>query len=481
MSARARTPAPGATAPAATATPPLPAGWRLRRAPGVRTPGDGTVLLGGSPLRVLKLSPAGAELVARWWAGEPVGEGMGTLRLARRLLDAGLAHPDPGPGQPPQELTVVVPVHDRPDELRRCLAALDRRCPIVVVDDGSRDGPAIAAVAAAAGASCLRLAPARGPSAARNAGLRTVRTAYVAFVDSDCVVPAGFPGRLLDHLADPALAVAAPRIVALGDPGHGLVARYEVHHSALDMGPREGLVQAGSAIPYAPSAALVARTAAVRDGFDETLFMGEDVDLLWRLRRAGWQIRYDPSVTVAHDHRVRPWRWFVRRIAYNESNAPLLRRHPGNVPALSISRSSAAFWTALACRSPAGAAAVTAISAAVLGRTLRRHVPAAGPVAARLVLQSHLHEGRHLGRTLTGPWLPFLLATSVLYPRLARRLWLGVAAGVVAEWAGERHEPSPAHYAIPKAADDLARCLGVWRGCWRERTLRALLPQLRHH
>ncbi|MDX6729806.1 MAG: mycofactocin glycosyltransferase [Baekduia sp.] len=476
MSAAAPTQAPGPTA-----TPLLPAGWRLRRAPGVRTPGDGTVLLGGAPLHVLKLSPAGADLVARWWAGEPVGEGPAARRLARRLLDAGLAHPDPSPGPPPQQLTVVVPAHDRPGELCRCLAAIDRRCPIVVVDDGSRDGSAIAAVASAAGATCVRLTPARGPSAARNAGLRAVQTEYVAFVDSDCVVPSGFPGRLLDHLADPALAVVAPRIVALGDPGHGLVARYEVHHSALDMGPREGLVQAGSAIPYAPSAALVARTEAVVDGFDETLFMGEDVDLLWRVRRAGWQIRYDPSISVAHDHRVRPGPWFVRRIAYNESNAPLLRRHPGNVPALSISRSSAAFWTALACRSPIGAAVASAISAVVLGRTLRRHVPAPGRVAARLVLQGHLHEGRHLGRTLTGPWLPFLLATSIVSPRVGRRLWLGVAAGAIAEWAAERHEPSPVHYALPKAADDLARCLGVWRGCWRERTVRPLLPQLRRH
>jgi mycofactocin system glycosyltransferase len=460
-------------------SPPLPAGWRLRPAPGLRTVRDGTVLIGGAPLRVLRLSGAGARIVAAWWDGQPVGAGLAERRLARRLLDAGLAHPEPAPGPPLEDLTFVIPVHDRAEKLRRCLAAIDRRCRIVVVDDGSRDPGAIAAVAVAADATCLRLEPARGPSAARNAGLRAVRTPFVAFVDSDCVVAAGFPGRLLDHLADPALAVAAPRIVALAEPGGGLVARYEAHHSALDMGPREGLVRAGSAIPYAPSAALVARTAALGDGFDEDLFMGEDVDLLWRMHDRGWQIRYDPSVAVFHDHRVGLRPWFLRRVAYNESNAPLSRRHPGNVPALSISRSSAAFWAALACRSPISAAAVTAVSAAVLGRTLRRHVPNAAPVAARLVFQSHLHEGRHLGRALTGPWLPLLLATTVLRPPLARRLWLGVAAGAVAGWADERREPTPLHYALPKAAEDLARCLGVWRGCWRARSVGPLLLQLR--
>jgi mycofactocin system glycosyltransferase len=215
---------------------------------------------------------------------------------------------------------------------------MDPRCRVVVVDDGSRDADGIARVARDAGASVVRLDPGRGPSAARNAGLRAVTTPFVAFVDSDCVVPPGFPGRLLDHLRDPALAVAVPRIVGLADPCSGWLARYEADHSALDMGRREGLVRSGTAIPYAPSAALVARVAALGAGFAEDLHMGEDVDLLWRLNDAGWQVRYDPAVTVAHDHRV-GWRpWFRRRIAYNESNAALLRRHPGKVPALSISR-----------------------------------------------------------------------------------------------------------------------------------------------
>jgi mycofactocin system glycosyltransferase len=458
---------------------PLPPDWRLRPAPGLRTLHDGTVLMGGAPLRVLRVTAAGAAMVGWWWDGGPVGDGMAGRRLARRLLDAGLAEPEPGHGPSLDDLTVVIPVQDRPEELRRCLAAIDRRCRVVVVDDGSRDRAAIATIATAAGAASVRLAPARGPAAARNAGMRAGTTPFVAFVDSDCVVGPDFPGRLLAHLADPALAIAAPRIVALAHAGDGWLTRYEAHHSTLDMGAREGLVAPGTAIPYTPSAALLVRVAALGDGFDEALHVGEDVDLLWRLHAAGWQVRYEPAVTVAHEHRVRFRAWFARRITYNMSNATLLRRHPGRVPALSISRSSAAFWGALAAGWPLAAGAVTAVSTVILRRTLRRHVPGAAPTAARLIAQSHLHEGRHLARTLSGPWLPFLLAATALRPRLARRLWLGVAAGAIAEWADARHEPTPLHYALPRAADDLARCIGVWRGCWHERSARALLPQLR--
>jgi mycofactocin system glycosyltransferase len=437
------------------------------------------VLFGGSPLRVLRLTASGARAVADWWAGAPVGPDPGKRRLARRLLDAGLAHPEPPASADLSAVTAVVPVRDRPEELRRCLAALASRCAVIVVDDGSEDADATAQIARGAGASLLRLDTSQGPAAARNAGLREVATPFVAFVDSDCVVGPDFPARLLDHLADKALAVAAPRIVGLPEPGPGLLAAYEARHSSLDMGPREGLVRVGTAVPYVPSAALVARVDALGEGFAAELRVGEDVDLLWRLGDAGWQVRYDPAVTVAHDHRVTWRRWFERRVVYNTSNATLMRRHPGTVPALTISRGGAAVWGAAAAGMPAAALVVGAVDAALLARRLRAHVPGAYALAASLAARRGLHEGRHLARALTGPWLPFLAVLTFARPRVARRLWAGALAGALWEWFEAPCGPTPLHYLAPRAAEDLARCLGIWSGCLDERDLRALLPRLR--
>ena len=56
-----------------SAAAPVPAGWRLRLAYGVQVLRDGEVLLGGSPLRALTLSPRGTALVSAWLAGQPVG------------------------------------------------------------------------------------------------------------------------------------------------------------------------------------------------------------------------------------------------------------------------------------------------------------------------------------------------------------------------------------------------------------------------
>jgi hypothetical protein len=97
-----------------------------------------TVLVGGSRLRVLRLRPEGAAAVARWWAGERVGDGTAERRLARRLLDAGLAHPDPPAVADRRDVTVVIPVRDRPGQLQRCLAAVALRCSVVVVETDPR-------------------------------------------------------------------------------------------------------------------------------------------------------------------------------------------------------------------------------------------------------------------------------------------------------------------------------------------------------
>ena len=130
---------------------------RLRPDPGLLSLAGGTVLVGGAPLRLLRLAPRGAALARGWWDGVPVPGRPAAQELARRLLEAGLAHPDPAAGPPgpgPDEVTAVIPVRDRPAELARCLAGLDGMR-VIVVDDGSADPSVVAAAATAAQASAL--------------------------------------------------------------------------------------------------------------------------------------------------------------------------------------------------------------------------------------------------------------------------------------------------------------------------------------
>ena len=449
--------------------------------------------MGGSPLRALTLSPRGTALLRGWLAGQPVGgnhdtTGDGGERvLARRLLDAHLLHPDPpAPPQGPEpDVTVVVPVYADPERLAACLAPLEG--PVIVVDDGSPDGDAIAAVAERSGARYIRLPTNRGASAARNVGVRAASTAFVAFLDADCIPRPGFPRDLMGHLADPAIGLVAPRIVT-GARHAGRIARYERVRSALDMGPEPALVRPYAQVWYVPSAAMVARREALGAGFDEALHLGEDVDLVWRMHDAGWQVRYDPRVAVAHEDRVQPRAWYRRRVAYNESVAPLLRRHPERVPVLFLSPIATFAWSAALGGAPAPVALVTGVRAARLRDKLAGRLPGAGGWAARAAVDTTVREAHDLGRALVGPWAPFALAALTLgrgprrrRRRLAVRLTVPIATMIVRDWLTDRPALDPLSYAALRLADESSRGAGIWLGCLRAGDFRALLPRRPPH
>ena len=91
---------------------------------GVRRCGsDGRLLIGGSPLRLLRLSAAGSELLDRLGGGAVVDATPGVRRLIERLVDGGILHPCPVPrgGVVASDVTIVVPVRDHATELERLL------------------------------------------------------------------------------------------------------------------------------------------------------------------------------------------------------------------------------------------------------------------------------------------------------------------------------------------------------------------------
>ena len=101
----------------------------------------------------------------------------------------------------------------------------------------------------------------RGPAAARNAGLAEATTPLVAFLDSDVLPTPGWLEPLLAHLADPAVGLVAPRIVAgaAGAGEAGWLGRYEAVRSSLDLGPDPAVVVPRTRVAYVPSAAMLVR------------------------------------------------------------------------------------------------------------------------------------------------------------------------------------------------------------------------------
>ena len=440
---------------------------------------DGSVLLGGSPLRLLRLSARARDQVARWRAGEGVGPARGRQLLARRLVSAGVFVAKPGtPSLGIDDVTVVIPVRDRPEQLDRLLGTL-RGLACIVVDDASADAAATKDVAEHHGAQFVGLGTNVGPSSARNAGLATAQTPIVAFVDSDCVASPGWLAALLAHFDDPLVAAVAPRVVPATTAQDTPVTRYEAMRSSLDRGAAPGLVRPRSRISYVPSAALVVRRMACEDGtlFDPVLRGGEDVDLVWRLVAAGWDVRYEPSVTVAHQGPTTVAGLLAKRWSYGSTAAPLARRHPGALAVFEASGWSVAAWIAALARRPLLATAALAASGAVLARRLRGHVTRPAVVAARIVgggtARSALPALGDIART----WSPLLVLGL-----LARRTRLACACALLvpalSDYIRDPGGSDAVSYSALHVADDLAYGAGVWAGCVRERTPAPLLPRV---
>ena len=456
----------------------LPDGTRVRLLPGTWRGEQGRALFGGSPTRMLFLRATACAVLGD---GEFVVDDRRSERLARLLLDRGFADVAPGAGTwTTSDVTVVVPVKDRPAALARLLDTL-LGLRVVVVDDGSRDLEATLEVARRAGATVVCHGVSRGPAAARNTGLGEVRTELVAFLDSDVVPAPGWLPPLLDQLADPAVGITAPRIGALAGSGRGgAISRYEAVRSSLDLGPVPALVTPRGRVSYVPSACLVGRTAAFGDGFDERMHVGEDVDQVWRTVAAGWLVRYVPEAVVAHEHRTDARRWLGRKAFYGTSAAPLALRHGDAVAPVVAGPLTAAAALALLVQRPWAVAVAGSVAGAVTWNTARGLSPSTRPwsVAARLAPYGLVASLGQCSAAMSRHWWPAFLPAAAVSRRV-RRAWLAAALvdGLI-DWLRARPDLDPVRYVALRRLDDLAYGAGLWWGAAKHSTTAPLRPAI---
>jgi mycofactocin glycosyltransferase len=459
----------------------LPVGFRIALDPRVRFWSNGSLIVGGAPWRVGRVDPRARPFLDLLRRGGEVGVAATTERelgVARTLLDRGFAHPMPD-GCDPLPITVVVPAYDRTSALSRCLEVL-KGSDVLVIDDHSKDGTAVAEVASALGARVHRHDDNRGAAAARNTGLASTSSELVAFVDSDCSVPSGWLDELVGHFADPKVAMVAPRVVP-NVRDRRLLGRHEAARSALDMGRWPEQVRPGARLGFVPTAAVVVRRSAIAgSGFDNSLRLGEDVDLVWRLVDAGWQVRYDPSVVVSHEARTDPREWITRRFEYGTSAADLASRHPGRLAPARLSAWSLAALSLLGCGRPRSAALVAAGAAGLLARQLRR-VDHTLTLAPTIVAMGIVADAAAVGHALRREWWP-LGATCLLLARRSPTARAGAAcmlAPLAWEWLRQRPDVDPLRYTALRLAEDAAYGSGVIMSAVRARTAAPLRPQIR--
>lgn len=196
-------------------------------------------------------------------------------------------------------ISIIVPVRNDGAHLGRCLdallvaAAVDD-CELIVVDDASTDGSAVAAQTR--GVQLLSLAPRAGPAAARNCGARVARGQVLLFVDADVEVCPGTISRVAERFR------AEPELAALfgsyddSPAATNLCSQYKnlFHHFTHQHG------RAQAETFWTGCGAVRRETFKLVGGFDDSFRWIEDIELGYRLRRAGHSIMLDRELQVKH-------------------------------------------------------------------------------------------------------------------------------------------------------------------------------------
>jgi GT2 family glycosyltransferase len=209
------------------------------------------------------------------------------------------------------QISVIVCTYNRGDRLPAWFEAFRQlRTPpgltweLVVVDNRSTDGTRVAVEDEIAyGALPLRYSyePRPGLGAARNGGLAAARGELIAFTDDDCYPAPDWLEAVVAIFVDPALQYIGGR-VTLHDP-RDLPVSIRLEDNTLDV---VSVDQIFSTVPGC-NMAFRRQVVEIIGGFDPNLGAGlpmaaEDTDFLYRAQRAGLRIRFDPRMSVAHDH-----------------------------------------------------------------------------------------------------------------------------------------------------------------------------------
>ena len=221
---------------------------------------------------------------------------------------------------------IVIVTYQSGPLLDRCIASLDgdpvlSSAEVLVVDNASTDGAPQRAAERFARVRLHETGANRGFGTANNIGLSLLQTPYVFLVNPDTEFRDGEAAALLERMdASPRLALSGCRLVSEDGSLQTSMRRLPtVGREASEclflhrLGPVAArtsetvrdrrLYDEPCSTGWVSGAFMLVRREAMREigGFDEDFFLyAEEIDLCRRLHDAGWDVGYDPSLTMAH-------------------------------------------------------------------------------------------------------------------------------------------------------------------------------------
>ena len=223
----------------------------------------------------------------------------------------------------PSQISVVIVSYNSRELLRECLASIQSEpyAQVTVVDNASSDDSGEMVRRSFPWVRLILNKRNEGYGAAANTAIASCSSKYVLLLNCDTLLQPGTLQTLSDYLdKNPQAAIVGPSLVNREGKSQAscfpfptplqillretslpiLVRRVRRNHSddLLTMSPDFARV-----VPWVLGAVLAIRRQAFESvgGFDPSFFMYyEEVDLCYRLAKAGWQTHFIPEVCVSH-------------------------------------------------------------------------------------------------------------------------------------------------------------------------------------
>ena len=157
-----------------------------------------------------------------------------------------------------------------------------------------------------------------------NRGIEQATGEVIAFIDSDCVAPSTWLGRMVECFEDENVAVVGGEELApptskywprCFEPLRRMEKRFLYHWGSVERiitcnvaYRRDALIEVG--------------------GFNDLLFGGEEVELGWRLSKRKCKVIFDPELVVLHNRRSSLARYFRQQFGLGLGNGRVVRMHP---------------------------------------------------------------------------------------------------------------------------------------------------------
>ncbi len=228
--------------------------------------------------------------------------------------------------------SIVVPVFNGAATVADMLAAVvgqaetPDKIEIIVVDNGSTD--TTRDIVRRFGVILLE-EHTRGPSAARNRGLRHATGDVIVHLDADTVPTRRWLAEIVAPFRDPETTLVAGKSLSFpaSTPAGRYLSRFQLYDAEKNI--------TRSVLPFVASMNLAVRrdAALAVGGWNQDMMTSEDVDFCTRvLRRYPGPIRYAPDAVLFHRNRDTDAGLQRQAWTYGEGVADTYRRYPEIVP-----------------------------------------------------------------------------------------------------------------------------------------------------